>query len=55
MKVGSVRTDLLGVDLLRAKRKIDLLEQRVYDIESSQKKSLEFAGVAKFEVLVSFF
>jgi hypothetical protein len=55
LKPGSVRTDLLGVDLLRAKRKIDLLEQRVYDIENSQKKSLEFAGVAKFEVLVSFF
>lgn len=54
LKFGSVRTDLLGVDLLRAKRKIDLLESRVYDIENSQKKSLEFAGVAKFEVLVSF-
>jgi hypothetical protein len=39
LKVGSVRTDLLGVDLLRAKRKIDLLESRVYDIENSQQKS----------------
>lgn len=39
LKVGSVRTDLLGVDLLRAKRKIDLLESRIYDIENSQQKS----------------